>query len=508
MIASLGKVVLLGAGVATLHFLMRGHFHVDDMTTGAYSDQADYGIVTQRPVRALVAVAVPVLPTPLVTASSTTLRAASEYASLDSASKPADTFSEAIGVIPAAVSARDAAGSSDGESDPQTSISLDSHAASKPKDTTILPQQHSGSDQIADSYPIHVCFCWGEEKTHASSWRPLLVAVNSTLVNTKRRDRLVFHIITKQVTVDPMKAMFAKYLPHANVQLHFSERVERHIDKFVSFRSSSGARKELSSPFNFAPFYLDAFLGIQPGTKSAPESGYQRLIYLDTDVVLLGDIQDLHSIDLHGHALAAVEDCSQRFELYIDFKVLTDLGLKREGTDKDACVFNRGVFLLDVEKWHELELTADIETYMKAYKTSKKDLYRFGMSQPPWLLAIRGRYQKLGVWWNCRGLGREQLSAKEFQDLQASHLNLLTAEPKGKPLRLKRVGSFFKPYVSTCSWNARLLHFNGRLKPWKRTNWQKDYEPPMCLSADRSTVVKCVNIWKRYIAAAVEKEMS
>lgn len=115
---------------------------------------------------------------------------------------------------------------------------------------------------------------------------------------------------------------------------------------------------------------------------------------------------------------------------------------------------------MDVAQWKRLHITQDIEKWMGKYRESKKDLieiaisfahvcfqpevirlqirelqdiYKFGMSQPPWLLALHKKYRKLGLapklrcafsWaifsrvsgpeWNCRGLGRDTLSLKDF----------------------------------------------------------------------------------------------
>ena len=50
--------------------------------------------------------------------------------------------------------------------------------------------------------------------------------------------------------------------------------------------------------------------------KSAQVIGFHnlRLIYLDTDVLLLGDIGALWQMDMKGLPAAAVEDCSQSFD--------------------------------------------------------------------------------------------------------------------------------------------------------------------------------------------------
>ena len=41
-------------------------------------------------------------------------------------------------------------------------------------------------------------------------------------------------------------------------------------------------------------------------------------------------------------------------------------------------------------------------------------LWRGGISQPPFLLTLAGRYLKLGVEWNVRGLGRLELGRAEW----------------------------------------------------------------------------------------------
>lgn len=64
---------------------------------------------------------------------------------------------------------------------------------------------------------------------------------------------------------------------------------------------------------------------------------------------------------------------------------------------------------MDLGLWKRMRITKDIEHWMTKYKESKKDagqyggmsrtakdIYKFGMSQPPWLLALHKRYRKLG----------------------------------------------------------------------------------------------------------------
>ncbi|EGB03182.1 hypothetical protein AURANDRAFT_34357, partial [Aureococcus anophagefferens] len=175
-------------------------------------------------------------------------------------------------------------------------------------------------------------------------------------------------------------------------------------------------RKELLSPFNFAAFYLPYVL---------LES--RRVLYLDTDAIVEGDVGELAHLDLGGAPAAAVEDCTQKVFKYINYELLerydsggrsklgpmnrnaprlwSRFGFTADAYSNETCVFNRGVVLFDCPRWRELRLTETIEDLVDAFVASRAKLWRGGISQPPFLLALAGRYFKLDMEWNVRGLG-------------------------------------------------------------------------------------------------------
>ena len=92
----------------------------------------------------------------------------------------------------------------------------------------------------------------------------------------------------------------ANVLPSARVQIDSSSLNEANVKNQIHFQAANGARKELASVYNFASFYLASLFQQLP-----------RIVYLDTDVILQGDILELATLDLKGNPIAAVEDCSQ-----------------------------------------------------------------------------------------------------------------------------------------------------------------------------------------------------
>lgn len=379
--------------------------------------------------------------------------------------------------------------------------------ATAPKPRPVAAVVATSSAEVQPDPLVHLCFCSDDPDL-----RPLAAAINSTLAHARHPGRLVFHIITDAdgAARVPVELRPQLSLGKAKLLAHHNEALQAEIRELIRFRASSGARKKLATPFNFAAFYLERFLsgsGFTPG----------RLIYMDTDVILKADVEELLDLELHGHAVAAVEDCSQHFEMYINFEAIEKKGFQRQDLDPKACVFNRGIFVLDVARWRELRITEDIELWMRRYNESA--IYKFGMSQPPWLLALSGRYERLGAEWNCRGLGRPHLDSKEYEEVKSA---LGLNKPGLKALKVKTQGEFIRPFIAPCAASAKLLHFNGAMKPWRRDKWQKGQRKSVCArqgrwplaSADNEDVAGvrgrftyCAYIWDYYLSPTAAERL-
>ncbi|KAL2630928.1 hypothetical protein R1flu_015614 [Riccia fluitans] len=322
---------------------------------------------------------------------------------------------------------------------------------------------------------IHV-FVSSDEK----DLRPLAVVINSTLQNARHSDRIVFHLVIplseSKIEYYKLKAFF----PSANIEIFRGSINFEKLSKLIQFRNDSHARVELTSPYNFVPFYLPQLY-----------KDIELMIYLDSDVVVKGDIEELYTKDLHGHPIAAVEDCSQRFRSYFDFEQLRAIhegkgpdlvNAPQEYIDEETCVFNRGVLLMNATRWTELNITDAIEWWMEQFQKAEEPLYRYGLSQPPFLLALYNKYEKLEHAWNERGLGRARFSKLE--------LDYFSTQYKDKQLHQK-------PFWSFESDSAKILHFNGQYKPWKRDPvrlpWESETGDVVSLCGQRGQ--ECAYLW-------------
>jgi len=349
---------------------------------------------------------------------------------------------------------------------------------------------------------IHVALCSDDKDL-----RPAAVAIRSAAVSAADPDRLVFHFVTTPDFADQARLLFADHVPGLRIEVHHSATLDAHLADMISWRRSSKSRRVLSSVFNFAPFYLAEYLSDAAAGKRFKAD---RIIYLDTDTLILGDLGELSDMDLRGHPCAAVQYCLQRFEDYISFEVLETLGFGGV-YDPKSCIANRGLFVIDVPIWKQKNITGKIEGWMQRYRQAEKDLWFGGMSQPPWLLAMNGDYLELGDEWNCNSLGRDRMSMWESVALRKSGFDHKALRDLGA-----KFGSYgsIQPYIVTCSANAKMLHYNGEMKPWvadrlkrqspfcaKPRSFPHEWSQPITVRVfcDTVTFITCSELWGTFI---------
>jgi len=305
---------------------------------------------------------------------------------------------------------------------------------------------------------VHVCLCSDD-----LDFRPTIAAIRSAMASSASSHRLVFHFITTPELHPVFEKMAGLFLAGVRLEVHSDAKVQNTIKNRLAKAAAKAVRerKALLSVFNFAPFYLPEFLRDSPSFfHSGNES--KKLIYLDSDLLSLGDLAELHDQDLDDQPCAAVPYCELRLEQYVDFKVLADLNLPK--IDPKACTANRGLMVINLPVWRRLHITRSIEQWLQRYADLDKPLWAGAMSQPPWLLALNGKYFHLRKEWNCDGLSREGMVPAEVSLLRQQGLT----SQNFKQLNVNEVGggSCLEPWLSTCSRQAKILHFNGGMKPW------------------------------------------
>ncbi|KAL6841791.1 hypothetical protein ACP4OV_028303 [Aristida adscensionis] len=250
--------------------------------------------------------------------------------------------------------------------------------------------------------------------------RGTVAAVFSILQHTACPESVAFHFLAaarRGGDRDPLAAIRATfpYLDHVTVHRFDPSRVRGRISRSV--------RHALDQPLNYARIYLADTL----------PAGVRRVIYLDSDVVVVDDVRKLWSVDLAGRVVAAPEYCHANFTKYFSDAFWSDPALRATFRGRRPCYFNTGVMVMDVARWRAGGYTRRVEEWMAVQK--RRRIYHLG-SLPPFLLVLAGDIKPVDHRWNQHGLGGDNMEGR-CRSLHPGPISLLHWSGKGKPwLRL------------------------------------------------------------------------
>lgn len=176
---------------------------------------------------------------------------------------------------------------------------------------------------------IHLAIAF--DQNYLSPFYALLTSIfeNNNCIN------LVIHTIVSGVS-DRAKDNIQIYAQENNCTIHFYSVNEDEVSRFV-----------LTSKWTSAVYYRLFFPLLLP-------LSVERLLYLDTDTLVLGNLTFLYYADLEGFPVGAVYDNW--------VKVAPHLDINEAGN-----YFNSGVLLIDVPKWKEERVSENSFAFLNMY---------------------------------------------------------------------------------------------------------------------------------------------
>ncbi|CAO2829111.1 unnamed protein product [Amaranthus hypochondriacus] len=274
---------------------------------------------------------------------------------------------------------------------------------------------------LCDPSLIHVAMTLDFEYLRGS-----ISAVHSVLKHSSCPENVFFHFITAEFdSLSPrvLSQLVRSTFPSLNFKVYIFRE-----DTVINLISSS-IRTALENPLNYARNYLGDIL--DPCVK--------RVIYLDSDLILVDDIYKLWNTTLSSsHIIGAPEYCHANFTVYFTNTFWSNDGLKSLAFGSDSgsttrtrkpCYFNTGVMVMDLKKWREGNYRKRIEYWMEIQK--KQRIYELG-SLPPFLLVFGGKIKPINHRWNQHGLGGDNVKGS-CRSLHSGPVSLLHWSGKGKP---------------------------------------------------------------------------
>jgi len=152
----------------------------------------------------------------------------------------------------------------------------------------------------------------------------------------------------------------------------------------------------------------------------------EKILYLDVDILVLGNIMPIYNIDINGYDLAAIEDP--------DNPIKYTLGLKPEEP-----YLNSGIMLMNLAEWRRIKLSIQLRDFI----LNNASLLQF-WDQDAFNVVCKGRWKALPPKYNVQ-------------------TTMFTYNNDAITYTLKDIKAAIADPV--------ILHFTGKTKPWDYMNF-------------------------------------
>ncbi|KAJ7944346.1 Hexosyltransferase [Quillaja saponaria] len=272
-------------------------------------------------------------------------------------------------------------------------------------------RQSSSTDSLCSDEAVHVAMT-----LDATYIRGSIAAILSVLQHSSCPENIIFHFVSSKSSssANILNDTLSNSFPYLKFQIYPFD------DTTVSGFISTSIRSALDCPLNYARNYLANLL---PPCVS-------KIVYLDSDLILVDDIAKLAATPLGPHSvLAAPQYCNANFTNYFTLSFWSNPSLSFTFAGRKPCYFNTGVMVIDLERWRDGDYTTKIEEWMELQKRMR--IYELG-SLPPFLLVFAGNIAPVDHRWNQHGLGGDNFRGL-CRDLHPGPVSLLHWSGKGKP---------------------------------------------------------------------------
>jgi len=176
-------------------------------------------------------------------------------------------------------------------------------------------------------------------------------------------------------------------------------------------------------------FTLDAYSRLL--IPEIVDSAFEKVIYLDSDLLIRNNICKLWEIDIENYALLACQDLSS----YSDDVIKDDILTK-------GSYFNSGVMVFNLKKWRSENLSLRIIEFLKINYDSNSFADQCGLNA-----VLKNDWKPLDIKWNV--------------------LTILSSDQVFSVIPESSLKNYLTTHKDRLLDEAYILHFIGTRKPWK-----------------------------------------
>ncbi len=169
------------------------------------------------------------------------------------------------------------------------------------------------------------------------------IMLTSLLMNAASRERLEFFVVDGGIA-DKNKGILASIVGKYGLKMHF---LKLSPERYQSFK--------VTSYFGLATFFrifvTDLF-----------DPSVEKILFLDCDMIIKGDISELWKTDISGYYAAAVEDVGIENDGLFGIQLKRSLGIKRRSR-----YFNAGVMVINMTLWRNQNIPDQTRSYLLSH---------------------------------------------------------------------------------------------------------------------------------------------
>ena len=172
----------------------------------------------------------------------------------------------------------------------------------------------------------------------------LTVALASLLDNSSKENFYKIYVLTSHLSEENMNSILKQATENSEIKfVQLSKELDKVQDMFH-------LRDYYSKETYYRIFIPNLF----------PE--YEKVLYLDCDITVVGDVSELYNTQIHGYYVGAVqEEVMQTFEVFGNYVEKAD-GINRKN------YFNAGILLINCRRWRNKLIAERFVDLLNRYK--------------------------------------------------------------------------------------------------------------------------------------------
>lgn len=213
----------------------------------------------------------------------------------------------------------------------------------------------------------------------------LTVALASMLDNASKDNFYMIYVLTSHLSEENMKSIKKHEVENCSIEF---VQLSKELDKV---QNMFHLRDYYSKETYYRIFIPNLF----------PQ--YQKVLYLDCDITVLGDVSELYNTEIHGYYVAAAqEEVMQTFEVFGNYVEQAD-GINRKE------YFNAGILLINCRRWRNKLIAERFVDLLNRYK------FRVVQDEDYLNVLCKNNVKKLNLGWNKTSYKNENFDDKDLK---------------------------------------------------------------------------------------------